>query len=131
MKENIKERFSITLDDDLINWIESLIKDKTFSNRVHAVEFCVSEIKKMGIGNIMAMRWEKTEPIWVSEAETKTIKRISKQFNIDENEALNLLIYSGFEKLSENPQGHAQKRPPQNSPAETFTDQIFMELYGC
>lgn len=108
----MKERFSITLDSDLLDWIESLIKEKVFSSRVHAVEFCVAQIKNIGIENIMLMRWGKNEiePVFLSKNEIQTINRVSKKLNVDKDEALKILIYRGLEEISKDSQG-SEKEP--------------------
>lgn len=41
----MKERITVTLDKDLLEWLDSKIKDKVFANRSHGFEFLVK--KKM------------------------------------------------------------------------------------
>jgi len=41
----MKERITVTIDKDLLNWIDERIKDKTFANRSHGLEFLIK--KKM------------------------------------------------------------------------------------
>ena len=37
----MKERITITLDNELLLWIDQRIKDRTFANRSHALEFLI------------------------------------------------------------------------------------------
>jgi len=37
----MKERITITIDKELLKWLDSKIKDKIFANRSHALEFLV------------------------------------------------------------------------------------------
>ena len=37
----MKERVTITLDKNLLAWLDSRVGDKTFANRSHAVEYLV------------------------------------------------------------------------------------------
>jgi metal-responsive CopG/Arc/MetJ family transcriptional regulator len=37
----MKERITITLDKDLLNWIDKKIDDKTFANRSHGFEYVI------------------------------------------------------------------------------------------
>lgn len=41
----MKERITITIDKDLLDWVDKRIKDKTFANRSHGFEFLIK--KKM------------------------------------------------------------------------------------
>jgi metal-responsive CopG/Arc/MetJ family transcriptional regulator len=41
----MKERITVTIDKDLLDWIDKRIKDKTFANRSHGFEFLIK--KKM------------------------------------------------------------------------------------
>jgi len=35
----VKERITITLDKDLLNWLDKKIDEKIFANRSHGLEF--------------------------------------------------------------------------------------------
>lgn len=37
-------RTSVTLDDEIIKWIDEQIKKKKFASRSHAVEYCIYQI---------------------------------------------------------------------------------------
>ena len=41
----MKERITVTIDKELLEWIDKRIKDKTFANRSHGFEFLIK--KKM------------------------------------------------------------------------------------
>jgi len=41
----MKERITITIDKELLNWIDKKIKTKIFANRSHAVEFLINQEK--------------------------------------------------------------------------------------
>ena len=39
----MKERITVTIDKDLLDWIDERIKDKTFANRSHGLEFLIKK----------------------------------------------------------------------------------------
>ena len=41
-----KERITITIDRELLNWIDKKIKDKIFANRSHGFEFLTKKAEK-------------------------------------------------------------------------------------
>ncbi len=41
-----KERITITIDKDLLEWVDGKIEDKTFANRSHGLEYLIK--RKMG-----------------------------------------------------------------------------------
>lgn len=41
-----KEKFSISMDDSLVKWIDTGIKKKKFANRSHALEYAVTALKE-------------------------------------------------------------------------------------
>ena len=43
----MKERISVTLDKDIVKILNSLIKDRKFRNRSHAVEMAIEELNKI------------------------------------------------------------------------------------
>jgi len=47
-----KERITVTLDKEIISFLNSLIKDRRYRNRSHVVEYAIEKLKKRG-------RWEK------------------------------------------------------------------------
>jgi metal-responsive CopG/Arc/MetJ family transcriptional regulator len=48
----MKERITITLDKELLNWLDKKIKEKMFANRSHGFEFLIMQkIKEENIKN--------------------------------------------------------------------------------
>ncbi len=41
-----KERITITIDKDLLEWIDKRIEEKIFANRSHAIEFITTQAQK-------------------------------------------------------------------------------------
>lgn len=41
-----KPKLTITVDSELIKWIDEEIRKKRFSSRSHAFEFCVHRVKE-------------------------------------------------------------------------------------
>ena len=39
----MKERITITIDDDLLAWLDKKIEDKTFANRSHGFEYLIKK----------------------------------------------------------------------------------------
>jgi metal-responsive CopG/Arc/MetJ family transcriptional regulator len=39
----MKERITVTIDKDLLDWLDERIKDKTFANRSHGFEFLIKK----------------------------------------------------------------------------------------
>ncbi len=37
----MKERITVTIENDLLNWIDKRIEDKLFANRSHAFEYLI------------------------------------------------------------------------------------------
>ena len=42
----MKERISVTIDKEIVTMLNSLIKDRKYRNRSHAVEMAVENLKK-------------------------------------------------------------------------------------
>lgn len=42
----MKERITVTLDKELLNWVDKRIKEKIFANRSHAFEFLIKNREK-------------------------------------------------------------------------------------
>jgi Arc/MetJ-type ribon-helix-helix transcriptional regulator len=40
-----KVKISITIDDNLVKWLDSQIKSKRFANRSHGLEFALNQLK--------------------------------------------------------------------------------------
>ena len=43
--DDLKERITITIDKDLLEWIDKKVDDKTFANRSHGIEFLIKRKK--------------------------------------------------------------------------------------
>ncbi|MFH1316517.1 MAG: ribbon-helix-helix domain-containing protein [Candidatus Woesearchaeota archaeon] len=37
----MKERITVTIDNDLLNWLDKRISDKVFANRSHGFEYLI------------------------------------------------------------------------------------------
>lgn len=44
MKKRIQT--SVTLDKEIVDWIDKQIEKKVFASRSHAIEFCVHKVKE-------------------------------------------------------------------------------------
>jgi len=42
----LKKKFSISVDEDLLLWLDSQIKKRRFASRSHGVEFALNELKE-------------------------------------------------------------------------------------
>lgn len=43
----MKSKLSITVDSDLVEWLDSQIETKRFSSRSHGIEYCVNYVKEL------------------------------------------------------------------------------------
>ena len=41
MKDKGKERITITIENDLLDWLDKKVEDKIFANRSHGFEFMI------------------------------------------------------------------------------------------
>ena len=57
MSDKEKPRIAITIDPELLDWIDGKIKSKKFANRSHAIEYCVHDAmeNEMKQGNAEAL----------------------------------------------------------------------------
>ena len=39
----MKKRITITIDKQLLTWVDKRVKDKTFANRSHGIEFLIKK----------------------------------------------------------------------------------------
>lgn len=44
-----KVKTSMALDEELLSWIEEMVKKKLFANRTHAVEYALQRLKEQGV----------------------------------------------------------------------------------
>lgn len=93
----MKERFSVSMDEDLTKWLDKLVDEKIFSSRSHALEFCVKQISKLGIKNIVLMHWGagEAEPVFIQKAEVAALDSFAKARGISREEAVKVLINQG------------------------------------
>jgi len=42
----MKEKFSVSVDEELLTWLDSKIKSKIFASRSHGIEYALNELKK-------------------------------------------------------------------------------------
>lgn len=42
----MKEKFSVSVDEVLLKWLDSEIKNKRFASRSHGIEFALNELNK-------------------------------------------------------------------------------------
>jgi len=40
-----KHKISVTIDANLDDWIEEMVKNKVFASKSHAIEYCVNFVK--------------------------------------------------------------------------------------
>ncbi len=41
-----KWTMTVTVDPKLVEWLDKMIRQKTFASRSHGVEYCLTEMKK-------------------------------------------------------------------------------------
>jgi Arc/MetJ-type ribon-helix-helix transcriptional regulator len=41
-----KVKTSVTLDEDILKWVDAEIKTKRFANRTHAIEYALEQLRK-------------------------------------------------------------------------------------
>jgi len=94
----MKERFSVSMDEDLTKWLDKLVDEKIFSSRSHALEFCVKQISKLGIKNIVLMNWGagEAEPMFIEKAEVEALDSFAKARSMSREEAVKVLINQGI-----------------------------------
>ena len=44
--QELKERITITIDKELLNWLDKQIEEKIFANRSHGIEFLIKKRMK-------------------------------------------------------------------------------------
>lgn len=98
----MKERFSVSMDTDLIEWLDKVVNEKVFSSRSHALEFFVKQFSSLGIKKIVLMLWSQgeTEPVFISSSDMKAVDSFAKDNNISRDEAAQILIRKGIKKES-------------------------------
>ncbi|HIH39098.1 hypothetical protein J4460_04905 [Candidatus Woesearchaeota archaeon] len=46
MARKTKERITITIDTDLLSWLDDKIEEKVFANRSHGIEYLIHKEKE-------------------------------------------------------------------------------------
>ncbi len=98
----MKERFTITIDEKIASWLDKISsEEKIFSSRSHAIEFCVTQLMKLGIEKIVLVRWsrEEVEPLFLSKPDIHTIDQLAKKLGVSREEGAKILMYRGLESM--------------------------------
>ncbi|HII81026.1 MAG TPA: hypothetical protein HA261_11715 [Methanosarcina sp.] len=94
----MKERFSVSMDTELIEWLDKAVNEKIFSSRSHALEFFVKQFSSLGIKKMVLMLWSQgeAEPVFISSSDMGAIDSFAKANNISRDEAAQILIRKGI-----------------------------------
>lgn len=98
----MKERFTITVDEKIAAWLDIVSSDeKIFSSRSHAIEFCVTQLMKLGIEKIVLVRWSRDEvqPLFLSTPDIQTIDQLAIKLGVSREEGAKILLYRGLESM--------------------------------
>ena len=98
----MKERFTITIDEKIAAWLDKISsEEKIFSSRSHAIEFCVTQLMKLGIEKIVLVRWsrDEIEPLFLSKPDIQTIDQLAKKLDVSREEGAKILLYRGLESM--------------------------------
>ncbi|KKG52365.1 ribbon-helix-helix domain-containing protein [Methanosarcina mazei] len=98
----MKERFSVSMDTDLIEWLDKVVNEKIFSSRSHALEFFVKQFSSLGIKKIVLMLWSQgeAEPVFISDSDIKAVDSFAKENNMSRDKAVQVLIRKGIKDES-------------------------------
>lgn len=99
---SMKERFSVSMDTDLIEWLDKVVNEKIFSSRSHALEFFVKQFSSLGIKKIVLMLWSQgeAEPVFISDSDIKAVDSFAKENNMSRDKAVQVLIRKGIKDES-------------------------------
>jgi hypothetical protein len=101
----MKERFTITIDEKIAAWLDKVSSDeKIFSSRSHAIEFCITQLMKLGIEKIVLVRWSRddVEPLFLSKPDIQTIDQLANKLGVSREEGAKILLYRGLESMGVN-----------------------------
>jgi hypothetical protein len=104
----MKERFTITIDEKIAVWLDKVSsEEKIFSSRSHAIEFCVTQLMKLGIEKIVLVRWsrDEVEPLFLSKPDIQTIDQLAKKLGVSREEGAKILLYRGLESMGKDTLG--------------------------
>ena len=125
----MKERFTISMDDDLASWLDGLCDENIFSSRSHGIEFCVRQIKKMDIEKVVLLHWGKQElePVFLSKKNVQILSRISEQLNLSPEDTLGILLYKELESISKNALSKNARESEEKGSKEKDLRKVFFE----
>jgi hypothetical protein len=106
--ELMKERFTITIDEKIAAWLDKVsFEEKIFSSRSHAIEFCITQLMKLGIEKIVLVRWsrDEVEPLFLSKPDIQTIDQLAKKLGVSREEGAKILLYRGLESMGKDTLG--------------------------
>ena len=109
----MKERFTITIDEKIAAWLDKISsEEKIFSSRSHAIEFCVTQLMKLGIEKIVLVRWsrDEIEPLFLSKPDIQTIDQLAKNRGVSREEGAKILLYRGLESMGKGTLGSENEK---------------------
>jgi hypothetical protein len=109
----MKERFTITIDEKIATWLDKVSsEEKIFSSRSHAIEFCVTQLMKLGIEKIVLVRWsrDEVEPLFLSKPDIQTIDQLAKNLGVSREEGAKILLYRGLESMGKGTLGSENEK---------------------
>lgn len=109
----MKERFTITVDQKIAAWLDKVSSDeKIFSSRSHAIEFCVTQLIKLGIEKVVLVRWgrDEVEPLFLSKPDIQTIDQLAKKLGVSREEGAKILLYRGLESMGKGTSGSEKEK---------------------
>ncbi|WP_440956617.1 ribbon-helix-helix domain-containing protein [Methanosarcina sp. Mfa9] len=122
----MKERFTITVDEKTAAWLDKISSDeKIFSSRSHAIEFCVTQLMKLGIEKIVLVRWsrDEVEPLFLSKPDIQTIDQLAKKLGVSREEGARILMYRGLESMKKDmPGSEKEKGDLEDKPQKVIFD---------
>lgn len=99
----MKDRFTVSMDNDLLEWLDKMVDEKIFLNRSHAVEFCVKQFSTVPIQDIILLHWArgKKEPIFLTDSHIAKLKNIMKEHGFQTKEDATEYIVNNFKEPEE------------------------------
>lgn len=96
----MKERFTVSMDSGLLEWMDKMIEDKIFLNRSHAVEFCVKQFSSMPIEEVILLLWArgKKEPVFLTDTQISKLKNTMKEHGFHTKEEAAEYIVDSFKE---------------------------------
>ena len=96
----MKERFTVSMDDDLMVWLDKMVEEKIFLNRSHAVEFCVKQFSTVPIQDIILLHWArgKKEPVFLTDTQIKKLTTIMRGHGFTTKEEATEYVVNNFKE---------------------------------